>query len=211
LGTALTLLFIWLIMLFGANISLFKVFLMGVMAVIIIPLSWNFLKQYQKDRIMTFLNPTQDPLGVGYNVIQSMIAVGSGQIFGRGLGHGTQSRLQFLPEFRTDFIFASIAEELGLFGALLMFVLYGVILLRALRIAYLCNNLFGTLLIFGGMGMFLFQTVVNVGMNMGILPITGITLPLISYGGSSLITTMICLGFIASVGRYKTRRQEIGI
>lgn len=207
LGTALTLLAIWFVMLIGANISWFKLMLMGVASAISAPILWFFLKDYQRERIFSFLSPSQDPLGIGYNVIQSMIAVGSGGIWGRGLGRGTQSRLQFLPEFRTDFIFASIAEELGFIGSMIVLGLYGMLLGRALKIISWSSSRFGNLIIFGVLGMFFFQTSVNIGMNIGIFPITGITLPLLSYGGSSLISVFLCLSFISSVSRFSKKRE----
>ncbi len=137
-------------------------------------------------------------MGRGYNVIQSTIAVGSGELLGRGLGRGTQSRLQFLPEFRTDFIFASISEELGFIGSILILLLYLFLLSYCFKVAQRTDNSFSFLLIFGVVSMLIFQVFVNIGMNVGILPITGITLPLISYGGSSLIATLLCLGMVAS-------------
>jgi len=142
-----------------------------------------------------------DPLGKGYNVIQSTIAVGSGELFGRGLGRGTQSRLQFLPEFRTDFIFAFIAEEMGFVGSMLILSLYLFLLFCCLKLAFMADSSFSFLIILGVVSMFLFQTVVNIGMNIGVLPITGITLPLISYGGSSLVATLISLGMVASCAK----------
>lgn len=202
LGSALTLVAIWLGMLFAAGISIKKTLVLGLIIAFIIPTSWLFLHDYQKGRISSFLSPGSDPLGTGYNVIQSTIAVGSGELFGRGLGRGTQSRLQFLPEFRTDFIFASIAEEMGFVGSVLILFLYLFLLIYFLWVAQKVNNLFSMLLISGVVSMFLFQVFVNIGMNIGLLPITGITLPLISYGGSSLIATFVSLGMIASSANY---------
>ncbi len=207
LGTALTLGAIWLTMLVAANTSVIKLTLMGLSAVVMLPVSWLFLHDYQKNRIFSFLSPTNDPLGVGYNVIQSTIAVGSGELMGRGLGRGTQSRLQFLPEFRTDFIFASIAEEFGFLGSFLLLSFYGFMLGRLLRLAALTADRFSGLVILGVLAMLIFQIAVNIGMNIGILPITGITLPLISYGGSSVIATLISLGFVSSVA--KLRKHEV--
>lgn len=198
LGSALTVGAIWLGMLFAARISLKKTIILLLIFLLMVPIGWFFLHGYQKDRITSFLSPKSDPLGTGYNVIQSTIAVGSGEFFGRGLGRGTQSRLQFLPEFRTDFIFASIAEEMGFAGSVLILSLYMFLLSYFLKVAYQVNNSFSFLVIIGVFSMFLFQLFVNIGMNVGILPITGITLPLISYGGSSLIVTFISLGMVAS-------------
>ncbi|OGE19689.1 rod shape-determining protein RodA [Candidatus Daviesbacteria bacterium RIFCSPLOWO2_02_FULL_41_8] len=198
LGSALTLIAIWLGMLFAANVSVKKMLILGIIALIVIPASWTFLHDYQRDRVLSFIAPEADPLGRGYNVIQSTIAVGSGEFLGRGLGRGTQSRLQFLPEFRTDFIFASISEEMGFVGAMLILSLYLFLLIFCLQAAQKTNNLFSALVIVGTVSMFLFQAFVNMGMNVGLLPITGITLPLISYGGSSAVATLISLGMVAS-------------
>lgn len=206
LGTALTISAIWLLMLIGANISAVKLAIMGLISFISAPAIWFLLKSYQRDRILSFLSPTRDPLGIGYNVIQSTIAVGSGQLIGRGLGRGTQSRLRFLPEFRTDFMFASIAEEFGFIGSFIVLSLYGILIIRSFKIINDTDNRFSSLLVFGVLGMLFFQIVVNVGMNIGMVPITGITLPLLSYGGSSLVTTMICLGFVASAARFARKR-----
>lgn len=202
LGTTLTLGAIWIATLIGANLSLIKLSLMGALTLPVIYLGSSLLKDYQKARILSFLSPEHDPLGTGYNVIQSTIAVGSGQLMGRGLGRGTQSRLQFLPEFRTDFVFSSIAEEFGMLGSLIVLGLYGWLILRCIYVINLIKERFGVVLIYGVIGMLFFQTIVNIGMNIGVMPVTGITLPLLSYGGSSLIGTMISLGLVASCIRY---------
>lgn len=211
LGTALTIGFIWMGMLIASNVSFFKILVLSSVGAIMAPVVWLFLKDYQKQRVFSFLSPTQDPQGIGFHVIQSMIAVGSGQFFGRGLGRGTQSRLQFLPEFRTDFIFAFIAEELGFIGSAMIIVLYSLLFLFCFRILNRAGDRFGELIITGVMAMLFFQIVVNIGMNIGLLPITGITLPLLSYGGSSIITTLISLGLIASVSRFGMKRKKINI
>ena len=151
------------------------------------------------------MNKESDPLGRGYNLIQSTIAVGSGELLGRGLGRGTQSRLQFLPEFRTDFIFASIAEEMGFMGSMIILVIYLYLFIYCLKVAKEAPDTFGLLICLGSVSMLLFQMGVNIGMNIGLVPITGITLPLISYGGNSLIATMITLGLIASVAKLRRR------
>lgn len=209
LGTTLTILFIWLCMLFASQIDLMKVFLIGLAGVLTGPLVWFLLQDYQKKRIFSFLNPTLDPQGIGFHVIQSTIAVGSGQFWGRGLGRGTQSRLQFLPEFRTDFIFAFIAEELGFIGSMIVLTLFSLIFWFLFRMLFKSGDRFGELIIIGVMAMLFFQIFINVGMNTGLLPITGITLPLLSYGGSSMITTLISLGLVASIGKYGLKRREI--
>ncbi len=209
LGTTLTLGFIWFGMLFAANLSLLKIGILAVLGILITPLSWFFLKEYQKVRFLSFLNPNQDPLGIGYNVIQSTIAVGSGQLFGRGLGRGTQSRLQFLPEFRTDFIFAFIAEELGFLGGLIVLSLYSIFFWLLFRLLSQVEERFAQLIIIGVVSMFFFQVVVNIGMNIGIMPITGITLPFLSYGGSSVITSLIAVGLVGSISRFGLKKQSI--
>lgn len=205
LGSALTIIAIWMGMLLSARVSLRKMVILALIIVCIVPTSWLFLHDYQKQRIFSFLAPQSDPLGTGYNLIQSEIAVGSGELLGRGLGRGTQSRLQFLPEYRTDFIFASIAEELGFVGSILILSIYLFLLTYCLKVAHQTSDLFSFLSVVGVVSMLLFQIFVNIGMNVGLLPITGITLPLISYGGSSLIATYFSLGLVASVARFKKR------
>ena len=209
LGTSLTILAIWLGMLFAANISWKKVLLLALVAAMIIPSSWFFLHDYQRERIISFASPQSDPQGIGFHVIQSTIAVGSGGIWGRGLGRGTQSRLQFLPEFRTDFIFAFIAEELGFLGSSIILILYGLILFMIFRVLMMSRNRFGELICIGVISMMFIQIFINVGMNVGLLPITGITLPLLSYGGSSLVSTLICLGLVASVAKFSLKKKSV--
>jgi rod shape determining protein RodA len=208
LGTTLTLGFIWFALLLSANISFFKLIFMAAAGAILAPLSWSFLQTYQKQRIMSFLSPTNDPQGTGFHVIQSMIAVGSGEIIGRGLGHGTQSRLRFLPEFQTDFIFAFIAEELGFIGSLIVLILYSTIFYLGFRLLQRVNDRFGELILIGVLSMLFFQIAINIGMNVGLIPITGITLPLLSYGGSSVLTTLLSLGLVSSVARFGTKHLE---
>src|SRR3989344_8532357 len=205
LGTTLTIGAIWAGMLFATNISFKKIAILILATLVITPLIWFSLQDYQKQRITSFITPQNDPLGVGYNLIQSTIAVGSGQFFGRGLGYGTQSRLQFLPEFRTDFIFAAIGEEFGFIGSMIIIILYLFLIIVITAVSTNVIDYFGHLLVFGVCAMLLFQTFVNIGMNVGLLPITGITLPLISYGGSSLLSTFICLGLVSSVSRYRKK------
>lgn len=167
---------------------------------IVSAVAWQtVLLDYQKERVLTFLHPTADPLKSGYNVTQSIIALGSGQVFGRGLGHGPQSQLKFLPERHTDFILASVGEELGFVGIALVATLYGVLLWRIMHIARTTRDPFGQAIAVGGFFLLLIGFIVNAGMNMGMLPVTGIPLPFISYGGSNLITSCFLLGLIESV------------
>ncbi len=211
LGTMLTVVFIWIVLLLASHISMWKVSFLGLLGLIGIPTTWLFLHDYQKQRIYSFISPSADPQGIGFHVIQSMIAVGSGQLMGRGLGRGTQSRLQFLPEFRTDFIFAFIAEELGLIGSLLVIVLYGAIFYFMFRLLGRIGDRFGELIVIGVFAMMFFQITVNIGMNIGVLPITGITLPFLSYGGSSMITTLISFGLVASVAYFGIKKRDTAI
>jgi len=211
LGSTLIILVSFLGIFLASNIPLVVIFSGLLFLSLISPVIWFFLRDYQKSRIVGFLNPYLDPSGMGYHLIQSMITVGSGGIFGRGLGAGTQSHLAFLPERHTDFIFASLSEELGFLGGGLTMFCYFLILFRILRIAQRSSSDFGRLLAVGIFSLLSFQIFVNIGMNMGILPITGITLPLFSYGGSSIISTMICLGMVESIARFKKPEEMIEI
>lgn len=208
LGSSLTIVSIWVGMLFASRVSFKKLLILALVIILTIPVGWLFLHDYQRQRINSFLSPQSDPLGRGYNLIQSTIAVGSGELLGRGLGRGTQSRLQFLPEFRTDFIFASIAEEMGFLGTLIILGLYLYLSVYCLKVAKETDDSFSFLIVMGTLSMLLFQFFVNIGMNIGLLPITGITLPLISYGGSSLIATLFSLGIVASVKRFQRELTE---
>ncbi len=161
--------------------------------------AWPLLKDYQRERILTFLDPSRDPRGDGYHVIQALIAVGAGGIFGRGLGFGTQSQLKFLPESQTDFVFAVIAEELGFLGVLLVIGAFALLFSRMLYFASRTRDSFTAFFLVGACFLLFAQFTVNVGMNLGLLPVTGITLPLVSYGGSSLLLTLLLLGCVASV------------
>lgn len=167
------------------------------------PFLWNLLKDYQKKRILVFLNPQLDPLGAGYTAIQSRIAVGSGGLFGKGWLHGTQSQLDFVPEHHTDFIFSVIGEELGFFGSFFLILLYGLLFYQIFQVMEKTTDVKGRLVVMGILSLLFFQFLINVGMSFGLFPITGITLPFVSYGGSSLVASAIALGLIASV--YKER------
>lgn len=176
-------------------------FLSGIVVSILamLPVAWMFLKPYQKMRLMVFLDPTIDPQGAGYNVIQSRIAVGSGGLFGKGFLHGTQGKLHFLPEPHTDFIFSVFSEEFGFIGCLIVLILFTVLLLRMLNVAYYTRDTRGKLLIAGIAGWIWFQITESIGMSMGLLPVTGLPLPLFSYGGSSLLAVAIALALVQSV------------
>ncbi|MGD8450172.1 MAG: rod shape-determining protein RodA, partial [Desulfobacterales bacterium] len=163
------------------------------------PLVWFLLKGYQKERILTFINPNRDPLGAGYHIIQSKIAIGSGMIFGKGFLKGTQNALSFLPEQHTDFIFSVLAEEWGFVGSVIMLSLFFMLITWGLNIAYRCRDPFGTILAVGLTAMMFWQVFINVGMAMGLMPIVGVTLPFISYGGSSIVSIRICVGLLMSI------------
>lgn len=170
---------------------------LGVAAV---PLGWEFaLKDYQKQRVYTFLEPDRDPLGAGYNILQSKIALGSGGLFGKGFGEGTQSRLNFLPEKQTDFIFTVLGEEFGLFGLLILMGLYLAILAQGVTIALDTRSQFGRLVAMGICLNFLLYILINTAMSMGLIPVVGIPLPLVSYGGTALLTVLIGFGMLLSV------------
>jgi rod shape determining protein RodA len=164
------------------------------------PILWNQLKGYQQDRILTFLDPGHDPLGAGYQIIQSEVAIGSGGFAGKGFLHGTQKGLSFLPEQHTDFIFSVVGEEFGFIGCALVLVFFALVLSRILLIAARTRNRFASLLVIGIFGYLSFQIFVNVGMTLGLVPVTGLPLPLLSYGGSSLITTLFTIGVVLGVG-----------
>lgn len=163
------------------------------------PLVWFFLKEYQRQRILTFLNPEKDPLGSGYHILQSMIAVGSGQFWGKGFLKGTQSQLHFLPEQHTDFVFSVFAEEWGFVGGLLLLLLFTCLTLWGLQVARDCKERFGHLLALGVTALIFWQVFINLCMVTGFLPVVGIPLPLFSYGGSSLITTLLGVGFLLNI------------
>lgn len=166
---------------------------------ITIPMVWFFLKGYQKKRILTFLNPDLDPLGAGYHIIQSKIAIGSGMISGKGFLKGTQNALSFLPEQHTDFIFSVLAEEVGFVGSMIPLLIFMMLIIWGLNVAYRCRDPFGTILAVGISSMIFWQVFINVGMAMGLMPIVGVPLPFISYGGSSIVAMMICIGLLMNV------------
>lgn len=202
-GSAVIIFLIWFGMVMVSGISkkhLALVFLGGLMAFLVL---WTtVLAPYQKDRLVSFIHPLQDIQGVGYNAYQSTITVGSGQILGKGIGYGTQSRLQFLPEYQTDFIFAAFAEEWGFIGVMILFILYGIVIWRILINAIYGATNFEILFGLGLTILFMSHFVIHVGMNIGLLPVTGITIPFMSYGGSHLLVSFIGLGILMGMRRY---------
>jgi rod shape determining protein RodA len=204
LGTAMTFMVIWVSMLFISNFKKIYFLAMGLVFGVLSPVVYQFLHDYHKKRILTFINPTADPMGSGWNVNQAMIAIGSGQFWGRGLGHGPQSQLNFVPFKHTDFVFAALAEEMGFVGALAVIALFAVILFRAIRIAQLSRDYFGMYLATGIFAFLFFHIFINIGMNLGIVPVTGIPLPLVSSGGTSIVITLFSIGILESIySRYK--------
>ncbi len=209
-------LWVWLVFLaaLGGALTLYRarrILLVGVLALNIIvgaatPILWNSLKPYQRQRVITFLNPEQDRAGAGYQVIQSKIAIGSGGITGRGFLQGTQKGLAFLPQQHTDFIFSVLGEEFGLLGCLTVLGLFALLVQRSLKLAVRARSRFGSVLVVGIVGTFAFHIAVNISMTLGLAPVTGLPLPFLSYGGTFLVTTLALTGFILNVS---LRRNEV--
>ena len=203
LGTALLIFAAGLFVVFLAGLSWSLMIIMGITGAALLPVFWHFMHDYQRNRVLTFLNPESDPLGTGYHIIQSKIAIGSGGLYGRGWLNGSQSHLDFLPEQSTDFIFAVFAEEFGLIGGILLLSLYAFIILRGLVIAANAQDTYARLL-GGSLSMtFFVYLFVNVGMVSGILPVVGVPLPLISYGGTSMVTLMASFGMLMSINTHR--------
>jgi rod shape determining protein RodA len=202
-GSAITIFFIWFGMVLFSGISKKHLALVFIMGAVIFAGAWQFgFKDYQKKRILNFITPSADIRGSGYNARQAMITIGSGQVFGRGIGYGTQSRLQFLPEYQTDFIFAAFAEEWGFVGVIILIGLFSLIIARILYSASKGETNFEILF---GMGLAIFfvsHLIINIGMNIGLMPVTGIPVPFMSYGGSHLVTEFVGLGLLMSMRRY---------
>jgi rod shape determining protein RodA len=199
LGTAIILLLVFFSILIFVKIRWSSLLTIGLAGGVALPLLWGFLKEYQKKRIHTFFNPDLDPLGAGYHLIQSKIAVGSGGILGKGFMKGTQCKLGFLPEQQTDFIFSALGEEWGLIGSLFIVGIYFALILWGLHIAVQAKDRFGAILAFGVVAMLFWHIFINIGMVLGMMPVVGIPLPLLSYGGSFMISTLIGVGLLLNV------------
>jgi rod shape determining protein RodA len=199
LGTAIILgvVFISMVLMGGLRLRSFAYLVAAGLA--FLPIAWQFLKNYQRNRILTFLDPDRDPLGAGYHVIQSQIAIGSGKIFGKGFMHGTQNRLNFLPEQHTDFIFAVFSEEWGLVGCAVLLLLYFVLIAYCIRLVQRAKDRFGALLVFGMIAIIFWHVVINVAMVSGVMPVVGVPLPMVSYGGSALASMMFAVGVMMNV------------
>ncbi|MEY3197108.1 MAG: hypothetical protein RLZZ59_476 [Pseudomonadota bacterium] len=199
LGTGIIILVISSCVFFAAGVGIWKFITLGGSIILLSPIIWNFLRDYQKKRIMVFLNPEMDPKGAGYNIIQSKIAIGSGGFWGKGLGEGTQSQLSFLPEYETDFIFAALAEDFGFLGCMLLIAIYALIIYISTTVAINAKSVFGKLLALGVTAMFTSHVFINMGMVMGLLPAVGVPLPFISYGGTMIGTMLVGFGIILNV------------
>ena len=199
LGTAVMLLMVGTAVFFCAGVRLWKFAVVGFLGLSAIPVGWQFLREYQRQRVLTFLNPESDPLGAGYHVLQSKIALGSGGMFGKGFLLGSQSHLNFLPEKQTDFIFTMYAEEFGMIGALTLLGLYAVLFIYGTAIAIRARSVFARLVAIGVTSNLFFYVFINVAMVMGILPVVGVPLPLVSYGGTALLMVMTALGLMMSM------------
>ncbi|MGI4776436.1 MAG: FtsW/RodA/SpoVE family cell cycle protein, partial [Janthinobacterium lividum] len=204
LGTGLILLIVAIIMFFSSGIQVWKFIVFATGVVFCLPIIWHMMYEYQRKRVLMFLNPEQDPLGAGYNIIQSKIAIGSGGLFGKGLTKGTQSHLDFLPEHQTDFIFASLAEELGFVGCLFLLILYTMIILICLAIAINCKNIFGKFVVIGMASILFSHVFINIAMVMGLLPVVGVPLPFMSYGGTMMASMLVGMGFVMNVAVHKS-------
>jgi len=204
LGTALIILLTFCSMMLFIRIQPRTLIAIVICALIALPTVYKFgLKPYQRQRLISFLDPASDPKGSGYNSIQSMIAVGSGQLFGKGYRKGTQSQLNFLPEHHTDFIFSVFSEEHGFAGCVILIGLYLIFMLNGLSVAYQSHDKFGVLLALGIMTIFFWHIFINMGMVMGLLPIVGVPLPFLSYGGSSLVTSILCVAILTNIANKK--------
>lgn len=199
LGTALMLMFTAVVIFFCVGVEMWKFLSLGALAIAVMPIAWHFLHDYQKNRVLTFLNPERDPLGTGYHIIQSKIALGSGGVFGKGFLNGTQSHLNFLPEKHTDFIFTMLSEEFGLIGGMVVILLELALIVYGYLFAYRITSYYGKLVVIGLNTNYLMYVLINTGMVLGLLPVVGVPLPLISYGGTAMLSVMISFGIILSM------------
>ncbi len=196
LGTGMIVLIVSAIIFFAAGFRIKYFIILGLAALISLPIAWNMMYDYQKKRVMVFLNPEHDPLGASYNIIQSKIAIGSGSLFGRGLNQGSQSHLDFLPEHQTDFIFATFAEEFGFIGGMFLLILYFALITISLLIAANCREIFSKLMVIGITSILFSHVFINIAMVMGLLPVVGVPLPFISYGGTMIASMLIGFGLV---------------
>ena len=203
LGTTIILMSVGGVMCFLAGVQ-WRYFIGLVVGVVsAMPVIWHFMHDYQKQRVLTFLKPDEDPLGAGYNILQSMIAIGSGGLFGKGYLQGSQNQLNFLPEKHTDFIFTMLAEEFGFFGSMLVLILYGILLASGMMVAMRSRSTFGAMMAAGVSVLIFMHILINCGMVMGMLPVVGVPLPLMSYGGSIMVSTVLAVGLLLNAYTYR--------
>ena len=208
LGTAMLLLIVFIPIIFLMGIRLKTIFIMGLLSLASLPVVWMFvLKSYQKGRILTFLNPERDPLGSGYHIIQSKIAIGSGGVFGKGFGEGTQGQLNFLPAHHTDFIFAVFSEEWGFVGAMLVLLLFLILTMWSLAEVLKAKNRVSAILITGIVAIIISHVLINIGMTTGLMPVVGVPLPFFSYGGSSMLSMMFGIGLLLNIRMRRFEKQ----
>jgi rod shape determining protein RodA len=210
LGTSLCFVPILLGVMIMGNVSMGGIVKVVAVGLAVMPLGWFFLKDYQKERILSFLNPSSDVLGQGYQSYQAKIAVGSGGMAGKGFFSGTQNMLGLIPGQHTDFIFTVLAEEKGFIGSIILLALFATLFLRAVQIAYRSNDSLARMIIGGVLGWLSFQVFINIGVSLGIMPVTGIPLPLVSYGGSSLLSSLVAVGLILSVHNFSPKYGRLG-
>lgn len=199
LGSAIIIILAAIAIILSCKIKITQLLIYILIAMLCLPLGWFMLKDYQKQRLMTFMEPSSDPYGSGYNVSQSLITVGSGGLWGQGFGRGAQSQLNFLPVAHTDFVFAGYAEATGFVGSVVLLFLFFLLILKIINVAKISKDNFGLLIAIGIASIIFFQVIINIGMNIGLMPVTGIPLPFVSYGGSSLIFMDICIGILQSI------------
>ncbi|MBM3466712.1 MAG: rod shape-determining protein RodA [Alphaproteobacteria bacterium] len=203
LGTGIITLIVATIIFFAAGVKKLYFVIAGIGSLTLLPILWSLLHNYQKNRVLIFLNPDREPLGAGYNIIQSKIAIGSGGFWGKGLLNGTQSHLNFLPEYTTDFIFSFLTEELGFVGGLILIILYFMLILSSLAIAINTKPIFTKLMVIGLTSIFFSHIFINIGMVMGMLPVVGVPLPFISYGGTMMVSMLISFGLIMNASLHQ--------
>jgi rod shape determining protein RodA len=206
LGTALMLVALAVVMVFLGGLAWWKFALAGLAASAAVPVGWSMLHQYQRERVLTFLDPERDPLGAGYHIVQSKIGLGSGGWFGKGFMEGTQAQLSFLPEKHTDFIFTMLAEEFGFFGSVFLLSLYAMILFCCISVAFCGRSIFARLLVVGIAFNFFLYVFINMAMVMGIVPVVGVPLPLVSYGGTAMLALLTGFGLVESAAVFGARR-----
>lgn len=200
LGTGIITMIVSTIIFFAAGVRILYFIIVGSISIVSLPVIWSFLHNYQKKRILIFLDPGREPLGDGYNIIQSKIAIGSGGFFGKGLLNGTQSHLSFLPEYQTDFIFSFLTEELGFIGGLILLILYFMLIVSSLAVGINSKSTFKKLTVIGLTSIFFSHIFINIGMVTGIMPVVGVPLPFVSYGGTMMVTMLISFGIVMNAG-----------